>query len=106
MEEVRLSGGDWSHQPVLRARGFVDRWWGLRSQGPGASMLLETSSVHAFGMKRPFWAVGLTEGYAVAEVRMMMPRRVATFHGCTYVVELPLDVSPPPIGTKLELSRV
>lgn len=106
MEEVCLSGGDWSHEPVLRARGFVDRWRGLRNQGAGASMILETSSVHAFGMRRPFWAVGLTERYTVSEVRMMRPGTIAMFPGCRYVVELPLNVSPPPIGTSLELSRV
>lgn len=69
-------------------------------------MLLETSSVHTFGMGRSLWAVGLTERYVVSEVRLMRPMRIAMFPDCRYVMELPPDVSPPPVGVRLELARV
>lgn len=106
MEALRLSGGDWSHEPILRARGFIERLRGLRGHDAGTSMLLETSSVHSFGMNEPFWAVGLTALGVVSEVRMVRPGRIVVLRDCRYVMELPLGVPPPSVGARLDVSRV
>lgn len=106
MEELRLSADDWDHGPVLEARSFVDRWRGLRGQEPGASMIFGTSTVHAFGLREPFWAVGLTGRGIVSEVKLVRPRRIVMFRNCRYVMELPLGVTPPPVGARLEVFRV
>ena len=105
METVRLTSSCWSCEPVARALGFAEHLRGLKMIGPGQAMLLETSTVHAFGMKYPFRAVGLTEDYVVTRVVIVHPWTAARFHGCRYVLELPLDQEPPPIGEQLEVSN-
>lgn len=99
-----MSGDDWSPRPVFRAVSFGDRWRGLRGLDPDASMLLTTSSVHSFGLGRPFRAVGLTDALVVAGSRIVKPNRIAGFSGCSFVLELPIGVSPPRVGTRLEVA--
>lgn len=104
MERVWISGGEWSRHPVLRAEGFADRFRGLKGLDPGTSLLLATSSVHSVGLGRPFTAVGLTDGFVVAGSRVVKPNRIARFPGCSYVLELPIDVPPPSVGSTLEVT--
>lgn len=106
MKRVRLSGEGWSHQPVARAEGFADRLWGLHKLEPGSTLLLETSSIHSIGLGRAFRAVALSDEYVVMDVRTVSPWRAMFFRDCRYVMELPLDVEPPPPGTRLEVSDV
>lgn len=103
MERLILSGEDWSYGPVVAARGFIQRWRGLRHSPPDASLLLRTRSVHSFGMKRPFLAVGLYRDGTVAASRLVPPRRLVYFPGCHWVLELPAEADPPPRGTVLEV---
>ncbi|MFQ5523517.1 MAG: hypothetical protein ACE5F5_08050 [Acidimicrobiia bacterium] len=104
MESVFLNGAGWSYGPVLRARGFVQRWRGLRQGRAGGSLLLRTRSVHGFGMKYPFLAVGLTRDWRVSESRLVSPGRLAYFPRCRWVLELPADAEPPPSGLVLEVT--
>ncbi len=106
MERLRLSAEGWSHEPVLRARGFRDHLRGLRGRQPGSSMLLETSSVHSFGLKTPFRAIGVTDSHVVSRVTIVRPWRISMFPGCRYVVELPMAVPPPTVGARLEVAGV
>ena len=106
METVRLSSEDWSYQPVSNARGFLERVRGMKMVGPGGAVLLETSSVHAIGFRHPFRAVGLSGDHVVMQVMTVRPWTIVRLAGCRYVVELPLDVEPPSIGTRLEVSDV
>jgi hypothetical protein len=106
MRTVRLSSDDWSHEPIMAARGFLERLLGLRMLEPGSALLLERSSVHAIGMTQAFRAVGLSDDYVVMNVKTVRPWAAVRFRGCRYVLELPLDLVPPAIGTRLEVSRV
>ena len=106
METVRLSSEAWSYQPVSKARGFLDRLRGMKMVGPRDAVLLETSSVHAIGIKHPFWAVGMSNDHVVMEVMTVRPWTIVRLPGCRYVVELPLDVEPPSVGTKLDVRDV
>lgn len=106
MEWIRLDGDGWSYGPVARACGFVQHWLGLKGLEPGSSMLLQTSAVHGLGVGGPFRAIGLTESLVVSDVRVVGPMKPAWFRGCRYVVELPLDATPPPLGAKLEVTHV
>lgn len=105
MQKVRLSSVDWSYEPVLRAEGFLDHLRGLRG-APGRAVLLETSSVHGIGIGGPFHAVALSRDLEVTAARVVRPWRVATFRRTKYVMELPLEIEPPRVGTVLELSHV
>lgn len=85
---------------MYRAGSFMDRYLGLKRAGP---VLMRAQSVHGFGMDRPFQAVGLSSALAVKAVKMVEPNRIAIFPGCRYVLELPLSVSAPDLGTELEM---
>lgn len=106
MKVVCLSSRGWSHQPVMEARGFLENLLGLRMVEPGEALLLERSSVHAMGIRRSFRAVGLSDDYVVMGVKTLRPWSVVRFRGCRYVLELPLEVRPPAVGSRLEVSSV
>lgn len=69
-------------------------------------MIFDTSSVHAFGLSEPFWAVGLTDRGIVSGVKVVRPWGIVVFRDCRYVMELPLGVTPPPVGARLEVFGV
>ena len=73
---------------------------------PGEALLLGRSSVHAMGITRSFRAVGLGDDYVVMDVKTLRPWTVVRFPGCHYVLELPLDIEPPAVGSRLEESYV
>lgn len=104
MQIVRLSSEDWAFESVMLARGFLEHLRGLRMVEPGNALLLATSSVHAIGIARPFRAVGLSDDYVVMDVKTLRPWSVVRFRTCRYVLELPLDIAPPELGSRLEVS--
>lgn len=103
MESLRVSYDGWSLQPVFRARSFFERWRGLRGLGEGASMIIETSSVHAVGMRESFRAIGLSEDLVVAEIRLVRPWQAVRFPGCRYVMEMPIEEEAPRVGSRVEV---
>lgn len=106
MKTFRLSSQDWSHEPVMAARGFLEHLRGMKVLEPGDALLLEGSSVHAIGMTRPLRAVGLSDDYVVMDVKTLRPWTAVRFPGSSYVLELPLDLDPPAVGSRLELRSV
>lgn len=106
MKSVFLSSENWSYERVWHARGFLERLRGMKMVGPGQAVLLETSSVHAIGVKHAFRAVGLSHDYVVMRIVTVRPWSIVSFPGCRYVVELPLEIDPPPVGARLEVSSV
>lgn len=90
----------------MEAESFADRLFGLRRLQPGAALLIRTSSVHGWGMKQPFRAIGLEANLVVLAHITVKPGKLVWFPGCTAVVELPLHIPPPPIGTQLEITGV
>lgn len=88
----------------MEAETFADRFFGLRRLRPGSSLLIRTSSVHSWGMKRPFQVVGLDAELVVVARLEVEPGEVVRLPGCTAVIELPIDVTPPQIGAKLEVT--
>lgn len=106
MKMVRLSSRDWSHEPVMEARGFFEHLLGLRSLGPGKALLLERSSVHSIGIPTTFRAIGLSDDYVVMDVKTLRPWSIVSFRGCRHVLELPIDMDPPAVGSRLEVSSV
>jgi len=85
---------------VREAAGFLDRWRGLRPSPKDWGLLLKSSSVHSFGMRCDLWVCGL-QGMRVVEVRRLRPRRIVWLRGADAILELPIDVEPPPVGLDL-----
>lgn len=106
MRAVRLSSEGWCHEPVMRPEGFLERLRGLRLLEPGGAILIETSSVHSIGIKQSFHALGLSDDYVVMDVATMHPWSAIRFRGCRYVLELPFELDPPAVGTRLEVNHV
>lgn len=104
MRRVRLRSEGWTSGPVLQAESFGDRLLGLHRLSPNDSLLMATSSVHGWGMRRPFRAIGLTSDLVVVAQATVRPWRMVWFRGCSYVVEMPLEVEPPPAGAQMELT--
>lgn len=96
----------WSRGPVMEAESFSDRFRGLRKLEPGATLLIRTSSVHAFGFRHPFRAIGLSAELEVVAHTVVRPWRLARFPGCAFVIEMPTDAVPPPLGSHLEVTDV
>ena len=93
----------WSYGPVMEAESFADRLRGLHRLEPGASLLIRTSSVHAFGLHRSFRAIGLSGELEVVAHTIVRPWRAVRFPGCAFVIEMPVDAPPPPVGSRLEM---
>ncbi len=103
MDHVVLQGESINFEAVSHARTFRERWRGLKGLPAGSAVLMKTRSVHGFGVKTPFRAVGLTKTFVVVETHVVKPRRVVNFPGCRYVLELPVDLEAPQTGETLEL---
>lgn len=103
MESVSLTGDGWTAHGVLRARSFRERWRGVKSIPEDAGLLLQTRSVHGFGMHTPLRVVAVTPRMRVYAVRRLLPRRVMFFLRARFVLELPLEADAPLIGSRLEI---
>lgn len=104
MATVSLVSDLWTSGPVKRVRSTWSRFRGLRSYPQG--VFIRTKSVHAFGSRKAFRAIGLTRDLEVAVTRVLLPGEVAMFRGCRYVLELPVEHSHPAVGTRLHLNYV
>ncbi len=105
MQVIQLQTEHWDSGPVLHAQTFRERRRGLKGRPSATSMLIEAGSVHSFGLKSPFHAVGLTSELEVVEVIRVAPWRTASFAGCGYVLELPIDSPLPALGSILVWSN-
>ena len=100
MEKVVLESGAWSHGEIAIASTFGERLRGLKAVDVG-SVLIETRSVHSFGMTAPFLAIGLSANLEVRDHKLVDPNRIVFFRGCRFVLELPESIEPPEIGVAL-----
>lgn len=106
MSRVVLITTDWSSGEVEVARSFYQRWRGLKALAPGSALLLRTRSVHGFGMRHPFLAIGLDRSLRVTISRVVKPGQVAWLSGARLVLEMPAGVEPPLDGATLKLRHV
>jgi hypothetical protein len=74
---------------------------------PGVeAVLIETRSVHSFGMMSAVKVVGLDANLMVRESRVLNPNRIAYLRGSRFVLELPADADAPEEGAQLEVHLV
>ena len=69
-------------------------------------MLLETWTVHGFGMRRSLVVVGIDRNRRVIGSRTLHPNRVIGFRGARYVLEMPVGTIPPPVGVAVRIEDV
>jgi len=104
MRQVRLVTDGWSAE-ALRASTFYERWRGLRDE-PTRSLLIETSSVHTFGMPDPISVVMIDSDLRVVRAQSLPPNRVVYERRARFILELP-EASPlPALGTPMEIADV
>lgn len=100
VDTISLVADGWAARGIRRARSFRERWRGIKPM-PGSGLLLETRSVHGFGLTAPVRAVAITPGMRVLAVRWLLPGRILFFPTARFVLELPAWQSPPIVGSTL-----
>ncbi len=91
----------WNSGPVAVARGFRQRWRGLRPYPPDCGLLIRTRSVHTVGMKVPLWIVAIDREARVISTRFLSPGRIFIALLARHVLELGTDRAPPRVGEVL-----
>jgi hypothetical protein len=105
VDRIRLESGSWSRGDVAVATTFRSRLRGMSTPGVEA-VLIETRSVHSFGMMSAVKVVGLDANLMVRESRVLNPNRIAYLRGSRFVLELPADADAPEEGAQLEVHLV
>ena len=96
--DVRGSNGQvWD---VEVASDWRSRLAGLMGRTP-RPLLIATSRVHSFWMRRPIRLVGVDQAGEVVEVRILARRRLARVAGARWIMELPLEEPFPQPGDRL-----
>jgi hypothetical protein len=57
-------------------------------------------------MRRAVRAIGLDDHLRVLGVKTLYPNRLLGFRGACYVLEIPVDAEPPPLGSTVEIRFV
>jgi hypothetical protein len=70
------------------------------------ALLIDSRSVHTFGLERPIQLVALDREMIVLESRRIAPGRIAYFGRASSILELDEHVSVPPKGGLLEVTDV
>ncbi|HLT97748.1 MAG TPA: hypothetical protein VK070_13295 [Acidimicrobiia bacterium] len=79
------------------------RWRGLMWRDP-FPLLLETRSVHGFGLRAPIQVVSIGPDGTVQAVERLDRRRIAWFPRARWILELPIDNPVPGVGERLAFS--
>lgn len=97
-----VDGDEWRFEPVVVAESFSERRRGLRPRSRGRGLLLETGSVHGFGMAEPLLVVFISAAGTVVGSRRLSPRRVMRCPSA-WTLELPIGTPLPAVGTLLRV---
>lgn len=96
--------GGWTSPPTLLAETRRDRRRGLRPAAPHG-IIIETRSVHGFGMCHDLTVLGLDGAGVIVDVRTLRPRRIVSMRDATWIVELPPGSPTPLAGVRLQAFR-
>ncbi len=94
----------WTSPPTLLARTRRERLEGLRPAG-SHGLIIETRSVHGFGMHHDLTVLGLDAAGVVVEVRTLRRRHIVTMPDAMWIVELPSGSTAPVVGARLTALR-
>lgn len=101
-QTIVLSDGGGFDCRVGVAVTFRERLRGLRPAPPGRGLLLRGASVHGRGMIEPLTAIFLDASGSVLAVCRLHPGGFVRHPAATWTLELPVSISPPPVGARLE----
>ncbi len=96
---VTLAVGSWRSPPVVVASSFTDRLVGVRRERTGG-LLIRSSSVHAYGCRKPLRVVHLDGDGMVVYQDILMSGRRTPARGA-WILELPFGTPGPDTGTRL-----
>jgi uncharacterized membrane protein (UPF0127 family) len=105
MKRVRLAANGWSVEAMC-ALTFYERWRGLRGAPAHSRLLMESSSVHTFGMHTPISVVMIDSDLRVVRAQSLPPNRVVYDRRARFMLELPELSAVPPLGAPLEIADV
>jgi hypothetical protein len=105
MRQMRLQANGWESGVVSHPGTFIGRLIGVRARTAEA-VLLDTSSVHTFGLKRPIELVALDSELRVVETRTVAPNHVAWIRSASHILELPAGSPLPDVAQQLEVVDV
>lgn len=103
MRVVHVTGAGFGPVAASHASTFGERLKGLTAAASLPALLIDSSSVHTFGMQGPIGVVGLDEGMRVVASQVVAPNRVVWLRGSSRILEVPTEVSLPEVGIQLGL---
>lgn len=103
MRTVQVSGAGFGPVVAGQASTFNERLRGLAASGALPALLIETSSIHTFGLGSAIGVVGLDEDMNVVAARMVAPNRAVWLRGSRWILEVPEEIPLPDVGDELGL---
>lgn len=103
MRKVWLSAEGWDPVVASHAIRFDERLFGRWSSNALDAVLIDTRSVHSFGMKRVCEVVGIDADLKVVGVSTLKPNRIISFPTASLILELPERSPVPLVGTTIEI---
>ena len=103
MRKVRIAGVGFGPVAASHASTFSERLKGLAAPAALPALLIDTSSVHTFGMATPIGVVGIDEHNRVVAAKVVPPNRVVWLKGSRLILEVPEGGDLPGVGTRLRL---
>ena len=103
MQRVALSAPEWATTAYM-ARTFADRLLGVWRVPAGSAVVLQVTSVHSFGRRRPLDLVGVDAGMRVMATMTLPPNRVTIIPSARMIVELPAGSPLPEVGDQIEIT--
>lgn len=103
MDRVTLVTEGWASDGVFAASSFLERWRGVKGLPDGSRLLLTARSVHGFGLKSPLLVAAIGGDMRVSDVEILRPGRVLSYPRARFILEMPLEGTPPPVGSVLEI---
>ncbi len=98
MLSASLQGNGWTSPPLLVATSRRQRKRGLSPIAHGRGCLIRTHSVHTIGMREWLWLVPLHSSGRVLGRELVGPWRLFIYPEASWIMELPAETSPPPVG--------
>ena len=89
--------GGWAIDDIRLAVGFRARLVGVRRKDID-TMLLPVRSIHTWGMRQPIRVIGIDASGVVIATAVVGPRSVVRWTAARWILEVPEEVPPPPIG--------
>ena len=103
---VRLRSGDWTSPPLRIATTRRQRRRGLTPVPGPCGLLLQTRSVHGFGLMSPVAYLTIEGGGVVGRVGTLCPGRIVMSRRARWFAEIPAGSPLPELGSMVTVDRL